>query len=192
MLFRPKVTFVGFDPSPLLRHLLARRIAALERFDARLLSCTVVVEPLGNGLQEGNPVRIHVIVILPGPDISVSRDSGLGPVQRDLRLAISQAFDAMEAELRRHHDHATLIVLTHQPHFLRGRIVEMDPDRGTGLVHGQDGRDYPFGPEGLGKGIGGIARIGSQVRFRLQEGASAPFAIRISPLERPPGDRIDQ
>jgi hypothetical protein len=192
MLFGPKVTFVGFDPSPLLRHLLMRRIAALERFDTQILSCTVVVEPLGDGLQEGNPVRVHVIVILPGPDISVSRDSGLGPVQRDLRLAVSQAFDAMEAELRRHHGDATPIIPTHQPHFLHGRIVEMDPDRLTGLVHGQDGRDYPFGPTGLGPGIGGIARIGSRVRFRLQEGTAPPFAIRISPLERPTGGRGDQ
>ena len=85
MLLTPKVTFVGFDPSVLLRQLVARRIAGLERFDGRILSCTVVVEPLGMGLDAGHPVRVHVIVILPGPDISVSRDSGQGPFPRDLR-----------------------------------------------------------------------------------------------------------
>lgn len=97
---RTDISFRGHDASPLLRELVARRVAGLCQVSDRILTCTVVVEARASAGGKARPVRVHVVLALPGPDVSVTRESAGGPVERDVRLAVALAFDAVEAALR--------------------------------------------------------------------------------------------
>lgn len=178
-----RIIFKGLEPPPLLRDLIDRRVAGLDRPGMGLVRCAVTVELVSPHRRKAPTVRAHVLLELPDQHLALARESSGGTVTRDMRLAVARCFDCAEYELG--HllaQRASAGARLHRIH-LCGRVLALGP--GGGVVHGEDGQDYSFA------GTDGALAVGMAVTFHPKEGPDGASAWRVRPIaarqdRRPP------
>jgi ribosomal subunit interface protein len=70
------------------------RVAKLEEFSPRIVSCRVNVEQVGRHQHQGKQFRVRIDVRVPGEEIVVNRDH-----DEDVYVALRDAFDAAKRQL---------------------------------------------------------------------------------------------
>jgi ribosomal subunit interface protein len=95
-----QVTFQDIEPSSAVESLIREKIAKLEEFHGRIMSCRVAVsQPKARG-RNGHLFKVRVDLTIPGgKEIVVSRDPGIDHAHENLLVAVRDAFDAASRQL---------------------------------------------------------------------------------------------
>jgi ribosomal subunit interface protein len=94
-----QISFRNMAPSPAAEERVRDRVAALEKFYDRIISCHVVLEEPHRHHHQGKIFHVRVELIVPGREIVVRRDPGEHHAHEDMHVAIRDAFDAVRRQL---------------------------------------------------------------------------------------------
>jgi ribosomal subunit interface protein len=78
------------------------RAAELEKFDARITSCRVVIEAANRRHQQGRLYHVRVDIGVPGGEIVVKRNPAEHHAHEDVYVAVRDAFDAARRQIEDH------------------------------------------------------------------------------------------
>lgn len=99
-----QITFHGIDHSDAVEQRIREKVAKLEQLYDRLTSCRVVVEKhhknTSNLHAKGEPFHIRIDLTLPGGELVVKRDPKESHVNEDIFVALRDAFQSMERQLK--------------------------------------------------------------------------------------------
>lgn len=99
-----QISFHGIDHSDAVEDRIREKVAKLEGFFNGITSCRVVVESHHKNTsklhQKGEPFHISVNVNVPGKELIVKRDPKESHVNEDVYVALRDAFQSMERQLK--------------------------------------------------------------------------------------------
>lgn len=177
MLTPLQLAFRGMKPSPALEAKIREQADKLESFFAPITSCRVAVEARHHHRQ-GNLYHVRVDVKVPDAEIVASRDPAEHHAHEDAYVAVRDAFRAVQRRLEDYARRRRGQVKRHQasPH---GRILEIIPAAGYGVIESSDGREIRFGREAVIEGEFDRLEAGDEVRFVEAPGAEVPTASTV-------------
>lgn len=176
----PKITFRNMDSSSAIEDHINRRIAELEKYHPRIVSCSVVVEASPKKHQTGREFGVELTINVPGPDIHVSRSMGRSRAPEDVNLAIHEVFDAARRKLKEQDRSMGRVEVKQHPPVLHGTIDRLFEGEGYGFIKADDGREVYFQRESMSKGEWDSLRVDLKVRFREEIGEKGPFATNVA------------
>jgi ribosomal subunit interface protein len=88
------------DPSPAIEAAVRERVAKLERFSDRIVSCRVTVEAPHRRKHQGNLYTVRVDLRFPGGEVVASRDPSADSSHEDAYVAMRDAFKAARRQLQ--------------------------------------------------------------------------------------------
>jgi ribosomal subunit interface protein len=99
-----QITFHGIDHSDAIEERIREKAAKLEQICDRITRCRVVIEVHHRNTsslhRKGEPFHISVAITLPGTELVVARDPKDSHVNEDILIALREAFDNMERQLK--------------------------------------------------------------------------------------------
>lgn len=159
-----EIVWHNMDPVPYIAKRVDTRIARLEKFFGRIVRCRVVIEAAHLRHRKGNQYQVRVEVGTPGGELSINRRPGDDNAHFDLKVAIRDAFDAMERQLRRWKEEHSGPPITQQTP-LQGKVAEIDHKAGFGHIDTTDGRSIYFHANSVVSGNFERLRIGDAVEL---------------------------
>ena len=116
-----------------------QRTARLQQILSRITHISVVIEASHRRHQKGNRYEVRLDVGVPGNNLAVNRKPGDDDAHVDILVAVRDAFDAMERQLKRwNQQHSGRPAVQTTP--LQGKIAQLDPDTTSGQIATTDGR----------------------------------------------------
>lgn len=97
-----QITFRHMDPSPALEARIRQRVAELDQFYDRIVTCRIVVDCQHRHHHQGKLFRVGIDVTVPGREIVVGRESDANHAHEDAHVAVRDAFDAVRRQLEDH------------------------------------------------------------------------------------------
>jgi cold shock CspA family protein/ribosome-associated translation inhibitor RaiA len=178
-----QVSFRHMKHSEAIEALVREKAAKLDTFSDHIMSCRVVVEPVGKHHQHGNLYEVRIDLTVPDEEIVVTREPSQHTEYRDIHVALRDAFDSARRKLedyvrRRRGDVKTLETAPH------ARVFKLFPDEGYGFIETPDGREIYFHRDSvLHEGFDHL-QIGTEVAFVEEEGKKGPQASTVRPVGR--------
>jgi cold shock CspA family protein/ribosome-associated translation inhibitor RaiA len=174
-----QVSFRHMAPSGAIEAIVRERAAKLDDFFDHIMSCRVVVELAGKHHRHGNLYEVRIDLTVPGEEIVVTREPSEHIENRDIQVALRDAFDSARRQLEDYVRRRRGLVKTHEtpPH---GRVKTLVPQEGYGFIATADGREVYFHRESvLHDGFGSL-RIGTEVSFVEEAGRMGPQASTVT------------
>ena len=189
-----QITFRRMDSSDAVAARIRERVAELERFFDRIVSCRVVVECQHPRRQQGNLFRIRVDLKVPGREIVVGRDPAAHHAHEDVYVALRDSFDASRRLLEDHIRERRGEVKVHAVPD-HGRIARILLEQNCGFIVSADGNEVYFHRNSVTNGGFDKLVVGDEVRFVAQhsESAEGPQASTVVPLGKhhlPPTEMV--
>lgn len=97
-----ELTFANVQHSPAIENAVHEKVAKLERFYDRIVSCRVVVEAQQKNHRKGNLFQVKVFLVVPGREIVIDRAGPKNPAHEEWQVALRDAFDAATRRLEEH------------------------------------------------------------------------------------------
>lgn len=178
-----EISFRNMDSSPAVEARIHEKVAKLEQFFDRIVTCRVVVEAEHRRHHKGNLYNVRIAIGVPGKEIMVDRNGPKNHAHEDVYVALRDAFNAAGRQLE---DYARKVrgdVKTHEEP-LTGSVLRLFPDEDYGFVQTSDGREVYFHRHSVVEGNFDDLEPGSQVRLVLAYGESAegPQASTVKPF----------
>jgi ribosomal subunit interface protein len=179
----PRISFRGMKSSPAVEAVVRERIARLEQFHDRIISCGVAIEAPHRGGRKGKLYHVHVDIEVPGAMIVAGREPGRNHAHEDCYVAIRDSFDAAQRQLE---DVARKMSgYRVKPHAdkLHGFVARLFANEGYGFIAAGDGREFFFRRESMASDEDWRALApGKEVRFTEHVGEQGPYASAILPV----------
>lgn len=134
-----QVSFKNMDRSESVEMSIQKKVAKLERVYDGVTSCHVYVEAPHKHHRKGNHYEVRIEVHVPGTDLAVSNRPGDVNTHEDLHIALRDAFNAIERQLKRRRRKITGEIKTHEG-ALQGRIAEINHEQEYGQIIAADGQ----------------------------------------------------
>jgi len=96
-----ELSFHGCDHSDALEGEIHARVAKIEEYYGRIMSCRVVVELPHKSHNQGKRFHINVDMSLPGAGHATHHDHGTNPAHEDVHVAVRDAFNAVEQQVKK-------------------------------------------------------------------------------------------
>src|SRR4030042_410086 len=94
-----QISFRNMDPSPAVEERIRKKAEKLERFNDRVVGCTVVVEAPHRHHHKGKLYNVRVDISVPGKDVVVDRAKPTDHAHEDVYVAVRDAFAAAVRQL---------------------------------------------------------------------------------------------
>jgi ribosomal subunit interface protein len=160
--------------TPEVNSYLHERIDRLRRFYPRILSCRVVLSAPTGHHRQGGPFDIAVHVEVPGRDAHITRQQ-----DRDLHVAIREAFDATQRVLEDHiRKQRGDVSPTYKPE--RARVARLFPAEGYGFLEAADGHEVYFHRNSVIGGRFEDLGMDAVVRFAEEAGENGMQATYVA------------
>lgn len=176
-----EIAFHGIPASPGLRKAIIDRVAKLEKLTPDATTCRVTVEKENRRHHHGDFYRVHVRLLLPRAELDAGRSSPASAGHADPYIAVRDAFDALRVRLEKHVQRQRGEIKHHSRKPSRGRIRELYPDAGYGLIKAEDGREIQFHRTSVAKGDSAQIQVGREVQFEEIHGGNGLWASNINP-----------
>jgi len=178
-----QVSFRHMEHSETIEALVREKASRLDEFATQIMSCRVVVEPVGKHHLHGNLYEVRIDIMVPGEEIAVTREPSEHTEYKDIQVAIRDAFDSarrrLEDYVRRRR--GAVKALETAPH---ARVSRLFPDEDYGFLSTLDGREIYFHRHSvLHEGFDHL-QIGTAVAFVEEEGKKGPQASTVRPVGR--------
>jgi ribosome-associated translation inhibitor RaiA len=131
--------FQNLDPSPFVKGLIKGNVEKLDRIYDGITSCHVYVDAPHKHRRKGNRYEIRIELRVPGTELVVNNKPGDVHAHDDIRVAIRDAFNAMDRQLKKWKQKVRGEVKARSGP-LQGRVAEIDHERGFGQIVAADGR----------------------------------------------------
>lgn len=135
-----QIDFSNVDHSDAVEARIRDRVARLERVHDRITTCRVHVRAPHHHHRHGYQYAVSIELVVPEAELVVNHKPGDINAHRDIYVAVRDAFDAMERQLKKHTQQARGDVKTHNASLLQGRIVELHPEADFGQIETTDNR----------------------------------------------------
>lgn len=164
-----QVTFRDMDPPLLAEQRIRERVERLERLHPRITSCHVVVETPPRHHRKGVLYAVSIDLAVPGGELVVNKNQNDKHAHEDFFVAMRDAFNAMEKQLRGFAARGQGRVKTHEvpPH---GTVSKLFLD--YGFITDSAGQEVYFHANSVVDGQFDELDVGAQVRFVAAEGES--------------------
>lgn len=181
-----QITCQDFPISDSIRHEVRNYAGHLEYLYGRIIRCELFIRMPHRHKQKGRIFHVTIRLHMPGPDVVASRELEEDAAHEVLHIALADGFRAVERRLeeqaRRMRGEVKRRMV--QP---RGRVVWLDVEGEFGFLETEDGQEVYFHRNSV---IGDPSRIrvGSKVRFHLEDGDNGPQASSLHLIRsRQPG-----
>ena len=169
-----QITYRGMPSTAAIEDAVRDRVAKLEQFHARIMSCRVVIEQPGRHKQQGKQFIVHVDVKVPGGEIAVNRDHS-----EDVYVALRDAFDAARRKLEDFAREQRGDVKHHEP-TQSGKVARILAGEGYGFIVTADGRELYFSRENVVTPAFERLTPGTEVHFIEEPADERPQAKRVT------------
>lgn len=181
-----ELSFKNMDPSDFVRGLVTEKMEKLERRYGGITSAHVFIDAPHRHHRKGNHYEIRLEVRVPGTELVVNEKPGDVNAHEDIKVAVRDAFNAMERQLVKWKERISGEEKTHEAP-LQGRIVELHPERDFGQIDATDGRLIYFHRNSLVEGSFDELKVGDTVELlavRNRESELGPQASAVRPIGR--------
>ena len=96
----PEIHFHDMDRSEAVEQAVMDRADKLDRLYDRITSCHAYVHAAQRNQRKGNHYEVRLEVRVPGTELAVSNQPGNRNAHEDVYVAVRDAFDAMERQLK--------------------------------------------------------------------------------------------
>src|SRR4051794_34391993 len=96
-----RLSFKNLEPSAAVAANIRQYVNRLQKYYSRLISCQVVVEIPHRHHHKGNLYQVHITMRIPGEEFVIKQHHRLAGKNRDLYVAIHEAFDAAKQMLEK-------------------------------------------------------------------------------------------
>lgn len=176
-----EISFTNMDPSPAVEARVRERAEKLERLYDRITSCHVYIEAPHQQHRKGNRFEVRIKARVPGTELAVSNNPGRDEDHEDIYIALRDAFNAMERQLKKWRRQVQGEVKTAAVP-LQGRVAELFDD--FGHIAAIDGRLIYFHRNSVvGAGFDDLVE-GTTVELVVHEaeGDKGPQASTVRPI----------
>ncbi len=173
-----EISFRNVDRSQAVEDRVMKLADKLERHFQPIMGCRVMIETSHRHHHKGNIYHVRIDLTVPGAELVVSREPGENHAHEDVFVAVRDAFQAMTRKLEEYARKLRLEVKHHEtpPH---GRIIEIHPTRGGGLIETPDGREIQFWSTSVVNRDFDKLSVGDEVRFVESRGDEGPVASTV-------------
>jgi len=178
MQLTPQITFRNMSPSDAMEQNIRERIAKLDEFYDRIMSCRVMVEAQHKHHHQGNVYHVRIDLTTPGHELVVSRDPSKDHAHEDAYVAIRDAFDAARRQLEDSARRQRVEIKTHEAPS-HGLIARLYQEEDYGIIASSDGRDIYFHRNSLVNADFDKLVTGEPVRFSEEMGDQGPQASSV-------------
>ena len=178
-----QITFRNMETSPAVEAKVRERVAELEQFYDRIVSCRVMIEAPHQRRHQGDLFHIRVDLKVPGREIVVKRDPPEHHAHEDIYVAVRDCFDAVRRQLEDHVRRQRGDIKGHEVPG-HGRIANLIAEKDYGFIDASDGTEVYFHRNAVAdKGFDKLV-VGEEVRFTLHpgEGEKGPQASAVVPI----------
>jgi cold shock CspA family protein/ribosome-associated translation inhibitor RaiA len=177
-----EIGFHNLTPSPAAEAEIRRRVDRLETRFPRLVGCRVSVEGLHRQHRTGNPYEVHIVLSLPGRDLTVSREPHRAKeryASPDVYTCIRDAFDTAERQLETFKGIQREDTSPPSGSALTGEVTEIQPGDDHGFILNSLGTQLYFHRDGVTNGAFASLRPGQTVHYVEEEGDAGPVATKV-------------
>ena len=172
----PQITFRGLSHSDAVEAEIRERIAKLDEFFHRIMSCRVMVEAEHHHHHKGNLYHVRVELGVPGKEIVASHEQHDQHAHEDIYVVIRDAFNAAARQLEDYARETRGDVKTHLPPG-HGKVLSMSGD--GGVILSSDGREIDFHRNSIVDGDFDRLLPGAEVRFSEEMNEVGPRATTV-------------
>ena len=180
-----EITFHNMRNSDALEEDIRKRVAKLEKFYGRIISCRVSIEARTKQHRTGNVYECHIDMHVPRHHLVVSKEPhhvGERHANTDVRASIRDAFQAAEAQLRSFSQKINGETKVH-PSPVQGSVAELFSDRDYGFILTSEGGRLYFHRNSVMNGGFDKLKRGDAVHFVEGMGDTGPTASKVWPAE---------
>lgn len=174
----PQITFRNLAPSDAVEHDVLAKIEDLEKYYDKLTSCRVSIESPHHHHHKGQLYHVSIDLRLPGTELVVNRDSEKNHAHEDVYVAIRDAFESMERQLKKY-IHRRRQEVKHHEAEPTGRVSKLFSESGYGFIETPDSREIYFHENSLISGNFANVKIGDSVQFVEEQGEKGPQASSV-------------
>jgi ribosome-associated translation inhibitor RaiA len=173
-----QITYRNMEVSEAIDTYIRERAAKLDGSCTNMVGCRVVVEAPHKHQHKGGLFHVSIDITLPKESIIINREPELHQAHQDPHVAVRDAFDAAQKQLRAYVSRQKGEVKTHEagPH---GRISVLYPMEDYGRILSADGGDIYFHRNSVLNMEFDALEIGTEVRFVEQAGDEGPQASSV-------------
>jgi cold shock CspA family protein/ribosome-associated translation inhibitor RaiA len=200
MNFPIQISYRNLEPSPAIEAWVHRQAEKLETFHQSIVRCRVVIDVAHRHLRRGNRFLVKVLLSVPGGQVTARNlaapvdpekllDEGrkakkfeIGAPQKELRLAIAEAFRSAGRRLQDLVRLQRRKVKTHKPTL--ARVIELFSDRGYGFLETLEGRRLYFHRNSVLHEAFDDLAPGVWVQFSEERGEQGPQASTVKLVRR--------
>ena len=170
-----EVTLRDIPESPAVEARIREKVAKLERFHDRIMSCRITVESPQQRKHQGKLYSVHIDIKVPGGgELVVNRVQ-----DEDIYVAIRDAFNAASRQLEDHNRVRRGDVKFHDAP-VTAHVVRMFPAQGYGFLQTPDLREIYFHRNSvLDPGFDEL-ELGAEVQFIEEQGNEGPTARMVT------------
>jgi ribosomal subunit interface protein len=96
----PHIIWLNLSPSDKIEAKIHKHITKLEKFSDRLSDCRVVIAVPHRHHHQGNIYHVQINLTVPGSELVVNRQPPAQQTHEDLHVAIGDAFESAERQLK--------------------------------------------------------------------------------------------
>ncbi len=179
-----QVCFRHMRHSNRIEAIIREKAAKLDQFANHIMSCRVVIEPAGKHHQNGNQYEVRIALRVPGEEITVTREPSEHTENKDIRIAIRDAFNSVGRQLEDHVRRVRGAVKAHETPTPHGRVRKLFSEEGYGILTTLDGREIYFHRNSVLNGGFNRLAVGAEVAFVEQAGDKGPQASTVKVVGR--------
>lgn len=97
-----QITFHEIDHSDAVEERIRERVDKLEKYYNNIVSCRVTVEKPHRHQHQGQLFDIRIDLSVPGHEFLIHSDKGKNHAHEDVNIAIRDAFDSLQRQLKDH------------------------------------------------------------------------------------------
>ena len=174
-----QITVHNTELSPEAHADIARRAMRLSGYYERLMGCRVTIDlPQRRRHSDAAQYGVRIDMTVPDGEIAVTRQP-----RRELATALDDAFNAARRRLQDYARRQRGSVKAHEARPL-GRVVEIYPLAGYGLLESADGRRIYFDRNSVRDDGFSRLDVGSEVHFAEEPGEKGPQATTVTRAAR--------
>lgn len=191
-----QITFRNLKPSASIQEWIRIEVDKLDSFYNHVMGCRVTIEMPHRHRKKGSSYRIRIDLMVPGEEIVVKREPSLRQrakqlgetgikkhletktPQKDLRVAINDAFKAASRQLRDYARRQRGDVKSH-PSLHMARVSKILQDEGYGFLTSDNGRGIYFHKNSVLNRAFSHLMVGTRVCFVEEPGDKGPQASTV-------------